>query len=145
MVGEKSGYSLTGIPRIRQVQSPCITAVPAIGLVSEVGQPPSCQPHALVGTRGPGAMVKGAIKAASDLGNVLPELRKETPRFPPCPPPKVGDSTVPGVIEWALGSSLSCWGRQVGELRPRTESPPGALVQRTERKLSGRCSYRKKY
>lgn len=90
MVGEKSGYSLTGIPRIRQVQSPCIIAVTAIALVSEDGQPPFSQLHALVGTRGPVAMGKGAIKAASDLGKVLPELWKETPRFPPCPPQKVG-------------------------------------------------------
>lgn len=136
MVGGKSGYSLTGIPKIGQVQSPCINAVIAIGLVSEGGQPSSCQLHALVGTSGPGATVKGAIKAASDLGKVLPELCKETRRFPPCSPPKVSDSTAPGVIEWALSSSHSCRGRQVGELRSRTESPPGALVQRTERKLS---------
>lgn len=90
MIGGKRSYLLTGIPRIRQVQSPCIITVTAIGLVSEVGQPPSCQLYALVGTRGPGAMVKGAIKAASELGEVLPELPEGNPSISSTPASKGG-------------------------------------------------------
>lgn len=90
MVGEKRGCSLTGIPRIRQVQSAGIIAVTAIGLVSEVGQPPSCQLYALVGTRGPGAMVKGPIKAASELGKGLPKLREGNPSVSALPASKGG-------------------------------------------------------
>lgn len=48
----------------------------------------------------------GATQAAAELG-------KETLQFPPCPPPKVGDS-----LNGSPGLPSSVRGRQIGELRP---------------------------
>lgn len=94
---------------LRQVQGPCPSAVTIIGLVSEAGGPPSFPLCALVGTRGQGATVGGLVGATQAAA----ELGKETLQFPPCPPPKVGDS-----LNGSPGLPSSVRGRQIGELRP---------------------------
>lgn len=56
----------------------CLSMVIVTGLVSEAGYPPSCQLYVLVGIGGKGSWwgLAGVVKAASELGKVLPELQE---------------------------------------------------------------------
>lgn len=141
---EKSSYSISRLPRLRPVQNPWPSTVINIGLVSKVGHPLSRLLCVLVGIRGKGpwwgvgGSSGGCFRVRQSSG---PSRREET--FPPRPPPKVGGSPAPGVTKWAPCSSLICGGETnllSLDLRRNWLSSPGALVQRTEKQLSGWCS-----
>lgn len=60
--------------------------------------------------KGPRGHGEGANQGCFCVRERAAQIVGRKPLGLPCLPPKVGDSTAPGVTGWALSSSLSWWG-----------------------------------
>lgn len=142
-LGGKSGYSLTGIPRMRQVLSPCRREVSHwSGLRSKI---PSLLSTLCSGwderARGHGEELVGAITPACELEKALPDLQEGNSSASALPTSKGGRLYSPRG-HWTPSPPSSIGGDKLVSLDLRTESAnfSRSPVQRTEKKLSGWCS-----